>query len=321
MAAAGGLGFVAFTAHEPLTFVVFPALVWAALRFGPPGVTLSIAIAAGAAIGFTASELGPFAEQSIDDKTLSTQVFIAVAALTSLFLSALVSERERSISELAEARRETSERALEERHRIARELHDSVSQALFSTILQTRTAKLALDAEGASESGKVGRGLTAIEDITLSAQREMRALLFELNRGDEGELVFLLMRHASELGAREGLVIEVEGPPGPLRLSPEAQSQLFAIGREALANVVRHSSAPRAWVRVEAGLTAVSLEVRDHGSGFDTAAGHPGHYGLESMRTRAADLGGTLTIRSRPGEGTVVRVDAPVTRPEAANDV
>ena len=79
-----------------MTYVVFPALIWAAFRFGPPGATLSIAIAAGVAIGVTANDVGPFFKQPIDHRTLSTQVYIVVAALTTLFLSAVVSERERA---------------------------------------------------------------------------------------------------------------------------------------------------------------------------------------------------------------------------------
>ena len=124
------LGVIAVSTDEPVTYMVFPALIWAAFRFGPPGATLSIAIAAGVAIGVTANDVGPFYKQPIDHRTLSTQVYISVAALTTLFLSAIVSERERSSAELAEAKRHEGEQAVEERHRIARDLHDSVSQAL-----------------------------------------------------------------------------------------------------------------------------------------------------------------------------------------------
>ena len=82
-------------------------------------------------------------KQPIDHRTLSTQLYIAVAALTTLFLGAVVSERERSSLALAEAKRHEGEQAVEERHRIARDLHDSVSQSLFSTALHTRTAQRA----------------------------------------------------------------------------------------------------------------------------------------------------------------------------------
>jgi integral membrane sensor domain MASE1 len=99
------LSIVVSSTDEPIRYIVFPALIWAGFRFGPPGATLAIAITAGVAIGETAHELGPFAEQPIDHRTLSTQLYIWVAALTTLFLSGLVSERERSARELAEARR------------------------------------------------------------------------------------------------------------------------------------------------------------------------------------------------------------------------
>ena len=106
------LGVFAVSTDEPVTYMVFPALIWAAFRFGPPGATLSIAIAAGVAIGVTANDVGPFFKQPIDHRTLSTQVYIAVAALTTLFLSAIVSEREQSSAELAEAKRHEGERAV-----------------------------------------------------------------------------------------------------------------------------------------------------------------------------------------------------------------
>jgi signal transduction histidine kinase len=138
----------------------------------------------------------------------------------------------------------------------------------------------------------------------------MRALIFELGHdGLEDGLVAALARHASMLRTRHGLDIDVQGPER-LALSPRVQTELFAIGREALANVVKHAGASKASVHVEARAGRVFVEVRDDGSGFDPAAGHPGHFGLESMHSRAAELGGVLTIASAPRAGTVVRVEA-----------
>jgi signal transduction histidine kinase len=306
------LSVVVFSTEEPLRYTVFPALIWAAFRFGPPGATLSIAITAGVAIGETANEVGPFAEQPIDHRTLSTQLYIWVAALTTLFLSGLVSDRERSARELADARRTAGERAMEERRRIARDLHDSVSQALFSTVLHTRTAQKALEQEGGSHAGHVERALGTIAELTRSVQGEIRSLIFELRRDPVHDgLVPALARHAAGLGASEGLTIDVWGPGARLPLSPRVEEQLFAIGREALANVARHAGATAAQVRVEAHQEQVLVEIRDNGHGFDPAGGHPGHFGLESMRSRAAEIGGRLTIASAPGSGTAVRVRVP----------
>jgi signal transduction histidine kinase len=303
---------VAFSTTEPIRYTVFPALVWAAFRFGPPGATLSIAITAGVAIGETANDVGPFAEQPIDHRTFSTQLYIWVAALTTLFLSAVVSERERSARELAEARRTEGARAVEERRRIARDLHDSVSQALFSTVLHTRTAQKALVREGGSPSGGVARSLAAIADLTRSVQSEIRAFLHELHRDPVHDgLVVALARHAYGLRTSDGLTIDVEGPGPRLALSELVETQLLAIGREALANVQKHAGASAAHVRVEAQQGQVVLEVRDDGRGFDPAAGHPGHFGLDSMRSRAAEIGGLLTVTSAPESGTLVRVCVP----------
>ena len=311
IAAVTALGVVAVSTEEPVTYMVFPALIWVAFRFGAPGATLAIAITAAVAIGVTAHDVGPFSQQPIDHRTLSTQLYIAVAALTTLFLSAVVAERERSSRDLAEARRHEGERAVEERRRIARDLHDSVSQALFSTVLHTRTAQKSLGQEGAG-SGRVAQSLSAIAELTKSVQSEMRALIFELRRDPVHDgLVSALARHASGLRVAGLPTIEVRGPPPPLGLSQVVETQLYGIGREALANVLKHAHATAASVRVEAQAGQVLVEVRDNGHGFDPRTAHPGHFGLDSMRSRATEIGGRLTIASTPGIGTVVRVRVP----------
>jgi signal transduction histidine kinase len=95
-------------------------------------------------------------------------------------------------------------------------------------------------------------------------------------------------------------------------LSPRVETQLFGIGREALSNVMKHAQATRATVLVEYRLGRVFVEISDDGRGFDPSAERPGHYGLESMRSRAAEIGGLLTITSIRGRGTVVRMEAPL---------
>jgi signal transduction histidine kinase len=304
-----GLTLIALSADEPVTYMVFPALVWAAFRFGPPGATVSIAVAAGVVIGVTASDAGPFSSQPIDHRALSTQVYIVVAALTTLFLSAVVSERQQSSLELAQARRREGERALKERHRIARDLHDSVSQALFSTLLHTRTAQKTLADEGVSDSGALARSLGAIGELTRDAQSDVRTLIFDLQSEavDEG-LVAALAKHGVRLRDSSGLAIDVQGP-ARLALAPDVETHLYGIGCEAMANAVKHAAARAIRVRVEAPADRVVLEISDDGHGFDRAAPHPGHFGLESMGSRASEIGGYLTIASEAGNGTVVRVE------------
>jgi signal transduction histidine kinase len=208
------------------------------------------------------------------------------------------------------------ERAALERQRIARDLHDSVSQSLFSTTLHVRTAQHALELEQLDATGPVGEELNEIGQLTRGALAEMRALILELRPGalaEEG-LVAALAKQASALGAREGLVIEVDGPDAPLPIGPEVEEQLYRLGQEALANVVKHARASTATVHIVAADDVVSVEVSDDGRGFDPAAVGPEHFGLRSMRGRIADLGGRLEVASTPGRGTVLRVVVPARR-------
>jgi signal transduction histidine kinase len=316
------LAFVSVSASGPLTYMVFPALIWAAFRFGPPGTTVALAITALVTIGVTAHQSGAFFGQPIDHRALSTQIYIVVAALTTLFLSALVAERGRSAEALAESQRREGERALEERRRIARDLHDSVSQALFSTALHTRMAQRALENNRADSQGQIRRSLVAITQLTKAAQAEMRAFIFESRRESVGHGLFAaLAEQASTLRFPSGLAIDLKGPDTPLGIDSRTEEQLFAIGREALSNVAKHAEARSATVRIEAGSGRVSLEVADDGQGFDPTAARLGHYGLESMRSRAAELGGDLTVASVPGTGTVVRVEVPLQSAEASDGV
>jgi integral membrane sensor domain MASE1 len=91
--AVGGLSAIALSGTLLLTYLVFPALIWAVLRFGPQGGTIAVAIAAGMAVAITASDVGPFVQHSITQALLGTQLYIAVAALTTLCLAAIVAER------------------------------------------------------------------------------------------------------------------------------------------------------------------------------------------------------------------------------------
>jgi signal transduction histidine kinase len=316
LAALAGLSVIALSADQPLTYMVFPAFIWAALRFGPPGATLAVAVAAVIAIVVTSHQDGAFVELSPTDSALNLQLYITFAALTTCCLAAIVSERRRAALDLAESRRREGERAALERQRIARDLHDSVSQSLFSTTLHVRTAQRALERQEPGAAGPVGEELGEIGQLTRGALAEMRALIFELQPGalaEEG-LVAALTKQASALGAREGLAIEVEGPAARLPLGADFEEQLYRLGQEALANVVKHARAGSATVRIAAEGDTVSIEVADDGRGFDPAAVGPEHFGLRSMRGRVADLKGRLELTSAPGRGTVLRVEVPAKR-------
>jgi signal transduction histidine kinase len=308
------LSIVAVTSSAPLTYLIFPPLIWAAFRFGPPAVTLAVAINAGLTVGITADRVGKFFQQPITDRTLNTQLYVLVSALTALFLSAVVSERERSAAELAQARRREADLARAERLRFARDLHDSVSQALFSSALHTRAAQKALEQiAGGRLYPALRDSLGAIAEVTRNAQREMRRFIFEWGpEGVHNGLVSALAQDVSALMESRDLVVDVQTPTAPLPLSTATQTQLYGIVREALSNVVKHSGAGAASVRLEVNTSRVLMEIVDDGRGFDPTRRRPGHYGLDSMQSRAREIDAALEIRSEPGDGTLVRVHVPV---------
>jgi signal transduction histidine kinase len=310
------LSAIALSGSQALTYMVFPALIWAALRFGQQGATLAVAVTAGLTVWITARDVGPFVTQSITDSTLSTQLYIAVAAVATLCLAAVVSERRRAALYLAESRRREGQRAAEERQRIARDLHDAAAQSLFATTLHLRTAERALarDAIGPTES--VQKELDQAGQLTRAALAEMRAAIFELRPNGLAEegLLAALVKHAGAISVREELSIAVHGPEERLPLATEAEDQLYGLVREALANAVKHANATAVTVDVSAIDHVVSIEVRDDGCGFTPAAAGVRSFGLQSMHSRATQLGGRLTITSAPDRGTVVHAEVPTVR-------
>src|SRR5947209_3238129 len=133
--AVAGLSELAFASPRPLTYLVFPALIWAALRFGRRGATLAIVIVAGFAIWETTHYVGPFVFHSIPHSVLETQLFIAVAALTTLSLAAMVSEREQVAGRLASSRVRLVEATHAERRRLEHNLHDGAQQRLTALVV------------------------------------------------------------------------------------------------------------------------------------------------------------------------------------------
>jgi signal transduction histidine kinase len=204
--------------------------------------------------------------------------------------------------------------AVEERQRLARELHDSVTQSLFSITLFARAAELGLAQAGVDPDGTVGRSIGQLRTLTQGALAEMRALIFELRPdalAEEG-LVVALTRQAAALTAREGLPIAVDGPTMRLPIPAEVEEHLYRIALEALHNTLKHAGATRAWVSIGAEPGRVLVEIGDDGCGFDPSLPRPGHLGLTTIAERAARVGGQLMIESAPGQGsrtTVILTD------------
>jgi signal transduction histidine kinase len=245
---------------------------------------------------------------------LTLCVFLATAVMTSQLASALrqraerARSRERDLRLLYEQAQELA--ALQERQHLARELHDSVSQALYGISLGAHTAQEAL------QSSDPEQAVASIEYVIALAEAglaEMRALIFELRPESletEG-LVAALAKQVAVLRTRYKLMVDVALDDEP-DLSIEIKHALYRIAQEALHNIVKHARANTVALRLARQEKEIILQVRDNGRGFDPTGPFPGHFGVRSIQERVTKLGGTLTIESAPGHGTCIRVQVPM---------
>jgi signal transduction histidine kinase len=199
---------------------------------------------------------------------------------------------------------------LNERHRIARDLHDAVSQTLFAAQVLAGSLLQMLRRPVPPDNAAVILQVQSLERLNRAALAEMRLLMFEL-RPDALEnvpLADLLQNTIDTMTTRGDLVVEKSlardvGFPPALRL------HLYRMAQEALSNLVRHSGATRASVEWKVySPDAAELRILDNGIGFQPDVDRPGHFGLGNMRSRAAEIGARLTIESRPGLGTEVLI-------------
>jgi len=198
---------------------------------------------------------------------------------------------------------------LEERQRLSRELHDSVSQALFGIGLGARTARTLLQRNAPEKAlGSVDYVVSLAE----GGMAEMRALLFELrpeSLATEG-LVAALTKQAAVLTLRHELAVDTALGDEP-DVSLDIKEALFRIAQEALHNIVKHARARTVQIHLSHEEDNTILSVRDDGAGFDPTGSFPGHIGQHSMRERAERLGGTVTVESAVGQGTCIVVRLP----------
>jgi len=209
--------------------------------------------------------------------------------------------------------------AAEERNRLARELHDSVTQTIFSMTLTAESARILLERDPSKAAAQLDRLL----ELAQSALAEMRSLISHLRPktvAEEG-LIPALGRHIAERGNQDGLTIafRLEGYEEDRRLPPETEEALFRVVQEGLNNVVKHAQTDRAEIRLCLSDELVCLLVEDRGVGFDITRVSSGtsHLGLASMHERVKGLGGTLRIESQPGAGTQIKAEIPLAMEEA----
>nr|WP_275404100.1 histidine kinase [Pseudonocardia acidicola] len=212
-----------------------------------------------------------------------------------------------------------SQAQLDERRRLARDLHDSVVQQLFSMRMQAKALRAQVDRAGA-DPARVRRGAEELAELSQNALADLRGLVFELRPLDLAErgLVDAVRAHAASLEARTGLVVDVQAPPSlELDSGMDVQEDLYRIVQEALHNVVKHARATAVGIRFTEDDGGLVVEVTDDGSGPGVSSEGSGGgvprdtLGLVSMRERTQRWGGRLIAGPRPSGGWTVRVTLP----------
>ena len=197
---------------------------------------------------------------------------------------------------------------VEERNRLARELHDSVVQKLFGVVLAAESAATLLERDPGDAQTQVER----LGELAQDAIAELRAIVLQLRPAaleSEG-LATALRKHVEVLRRVHSVEVGLELSGAP-RLRPGVDDEVFRIAQEALHNALRHARADAITVRLDERDDALTLAVSDDGSGFDPAAAElrSQSLGLTTMEERARELGGRLVVDSAPGAGTRVRLE------------
>ncbi len=291
---------IATRTNEPLVYLAFPALGWAAVRFGPRGATLAVTVSVGVTLWSVTHYHGPFVFHSITRTVLSTQLFIVVAAVSSLCLAALVSEREAFAERLGRSRQDVFAAAERERHRIERNLHDGAQQRLLALTVRLRLA---------AERARAERDPSQADLVR--AERELYLALDELRELSHGTHPSVL----TELGLADAIrsvaarsTVPVRTVLPSTRAADASEAVAYYVVAEAIVNVQKHARASEIVVRVGAEGAALSVEVSDDGIG---GAGERAGGGLEGLRERVESCGGALRVRSPLGGGTRISAEIP----------
>ncbi len=198
--------------------------------------------------------------------------------------------------------------ALLERQKLARELHDSVSQALYGIALGAKTARALLD----THPEKALEPLDYVISLSSSGLAEMRALIFDLRPEalvEEG-LVAAITTQAKAFQARHQIEVNF-APVDEPQIPYPIKEALYRVVIEAFNNIARHAIASQVTIHLKREQGTLCLEVIDNGIGFQPGGPFPGHLGLRSMHQRVEDIGGTFAIHSVPEQGTAIQIHVP----------
>ncbi len=210
-------------------------------------------------------------------------------------------------------RRIEREAIIEERRRIARELHDGVAQSLSYLNMKT---KLVNDSVSSQNTVQALTELSDIREVVQNTYEDIRESIDQLSTEIKSlSIIPALSNYTKEFGDNNGIKVQFNVPKAFPRLSPVAELQLLRITQEALTNVRRHAMATEVGVKLKRTSDAVEMIVKDNGQGFDLSdleKAPPGYHGLNIIKERAEGLGGSLNISTAPGGGTELMVSFPL---------
>ncbi len=194
--------------------------------------------------------------------------------------------------------------ATAERERLARDLHDAVTQTIFSASILAEALPLQLK----TQPHRAQATLDKLQLLTRGALAEMRSLLFELRPGglSEASLEILIHHLADALSGKSSVATQVTARWSGVRVPADVQETFYRVAQEAMNNIAKHAGATSASFYLSDEADSITLQIEDNGRGFDPTTPRPGHFGLKIMQERADAIGARLTIDTGPGAGTRV---------------
>lgn len=231
-------------------------------------------------------------KSSFDPETLAFLTTVGQQLGTAFERSRLQAERTREARYLA---------VLEERNRLAQEMHDSVAQLLFAADLSLSVV------QESSDEMQQQKALERTGSLISEALAELRGIVEVMRPAD---LSCGLKVALTRLAQRSRDLVKVNLEAEDVELAPEIAAALYRVAQEAVHNALRHAEAKTIWLKLWPSKDSIKLRIKDDGKGFDSAAITPG-LGLDGMRERVISLGGSLELSSMPGQGTRVEVSLP----------
>jgi signal transduction histidine kinase len=295
-------------------YAPLPLLLWAALRFGTGGLSASMLVVVLISAWDAMRGRGSFGNLSVADPVLSLHILLTAFMFPLMLTAGLIAERRRSVETLRETRIKLVDAQEQERHRIARELHDDIVQQLTLVGLGVDELRSASHASSKTDLDRLYDQISVVSKAT----RDLSHNLYPFTLEYLG-LAGALKKLCRDTAVQSGLAISFSEKDVPSSLPSDISHCLFRIAQEALQNIVKHGHATAASMELKVRDGYASLWIADDGIGMPPEQLHTGGMGLASMRERVVALNGSCKVTAGPLKGTIVEASVPLTESPAFN--